>query len=290
MRGNRIVVAAVQDNYGVTIADISNPVALANPKLYNLQSNPPIRNAYGWTLNGNSLYAAAKLQGSLAGRAHRPRARSGNLGSSRPKKEVAGQCSTGGYVAAQDRHAFVGLSSCVHKFDARHEGHQTTSDDSWTKSRRRRHPPVPGRSASSAPTTTSPRRSATRCSSATTTTATPAAGSCAIAAAADTTRPGRQRPQPGRRCHRRAASSGVGLSFTDNLKPWTINTTNLPIRVKSTQAAVDGYYSYQLNIVNFRPAQPFAANTEYEVAVNSGVKDLAGNGAVASTATFKTAP
>ncbi len=87
-----------------------------------------------------------------------------------------------------------------------------------------------------------------------------------------------------------AKTSGVGLSFTDNLKPWTINATNLPIRVKSTQAVVDGYYSYQLNIVNFRPSTPFAANTQYEVVVKSGVKDLAGNGAVASTATFTTGP
>jgi hypothetical protein len=87
-----------------------------------------------------------------------------------------------------------------------------------------------------------------------------------------------------------ATSSGVGLSFTDNLKPWTINATNLPIRVKSSQAVVDGHYSYQLNIVNFRPSVPFAPGTEYEVVVKSGVKDLAGNGAVASTATFRTAP
>jgi hypothetical protein len=42
--------------------------------------------------------------------------------------------------------------------------------------------------------------------------------------------------------------------------------------------------------VNFRPVQPFAPGTEYEVVVRSAVKDLAGNGAVPSTATFTTAP
>ncbi len=77
--------------------------------------------------------------------------------------------------------------------------------------------------------------------------------------AADTTRPAVNGRNPTAGATGVATSSAVGLSFTDNLKPWTVNATNLPIRVKSTQAAVDGYYSYQLNIVNFRPAQPFAA-------------------------------
>ena len=132
VRGNRIVVAAVQDNYGVTIADISNPVELANPKLYNLQSSPPIRNAYGWTLNGNALYAASKLQGSLAAglTVHELDPESLEL---KPKKEVTGQCSSGGYAAAQDDNVFVGLSSCVHKFKRDTKGTTTTSDDGWSK-------------------------------------------------------------------------------------------------------------------------------------------------------------
>jgi hypothetical protein len=69
-----------------------------------------------------------------------------------------------------------------------------------------------------------------------------------------------------------------------------VNRNSLTIRVKSTQAVVDGYYSYQLNTVNFRPIQPFAAETEYEVLVKNAIKDLAGNGAVASVASFTTGP
>ena len=32
MRGNRAVVAAVQENYGVTVVDVSNPATLANKR------------------------------------------------------------------------------------------------------------------------------------------------------------------------------------------------------------------------------------------------------------------
>ena len=108
------------------------------------------------------------------------------------------------------------------------------------------------------------------------------------AAAADTTSPKVNARDPVAGATGVAVTSGVGLSFTDNLRPWTISSTTLPVRVKSTGAVVPGYYSYQLNTVNFRPAAPFAKSTAYEVAVTNGVKDLAGNGATASTATFTT--
>ena len=83
---------------------------------------------------------------------------------------------------------------------------------------------------------------------------TPGSAILCHATAADTTKPAVNGRNPVAGAVGVAKTSGVGLSFTDNLKPWTINATNLPIRVKSTQAVVDGYYSYQLNIVNFRPS------------------------------------
>jgi hypothetical protein len=83
-------------------------------------------------------------------------------------------------------------------------------------------------------------------------------------------------------------TSGIGLSFSDNLKPWTISTATLPVRRKDTGQVVQGHYSYQLNLVNFRPAAPLAAGTTYEVQVTSGIQDLAGNPVTPSTATFTT--
>jgi Bacterial Ig-like domain len=108
------------------------------------------------------------------------------------------------------------------------------------------------------------------------------------AAAADATSPKVNARDPVAGATGVAVTSGVGLSFTDNLKPWTISSATLPVRIKSTGAVVPGYYSYQLNTVNFRPAADFARGTVYEVAVTGGVKDLAGNGATASAATFTT--
>ena len=69
------------------------------------------------------------------------------------------------------------------------------------------------------------------------------------------------------------------MSFTDNLQ--AVDDQRRPAcrsGCKGTSTPVAGYYSYQLNTVNFRPAAPFAKGTTYEVAVTSGVKDLAGNG------------
>ena len=287
VRGNRIVVAAVQENYGVTVADISNPTTLAGKTTYGLASSPPVRNAYGWTLNGTSLYAAAKPQGSLpSGLAvYELDPTSWAL---QPKKEVASQCSTGAYVATQDNNAFIGLSSCVHKIQRDTKGTANPSDDSFAKI----SPAQPNAwsigilgADNDFPT---PFGNALFLGNDHHTT--PGSMVLCHAAAADTTKPAVNGRNPIAGATGVTTASAVGLSFTDNLKPWTISRANLPIRVKSTQAVVNGYYSYQLNIVNFRPAQPFAPGTVYEVVVKSGVKDLAGNGAVASTATFTTGP
>jgi hypothetical protein len=63
VRGNRGFAMAVQENYGVTVVDLSDPANLVKLWQHGIASSPPIRNAYGWTLNGGRLYAATKLQG-----------------------------------------------------------------------------------------------------------------------------------------------------------------------------------------------------------------------------------
>ena len=98
--------------------------------------------------------------------------------------------------------------------------------------------------------------------------------------------------KPGRRRHGgRHEAPAVGLSFSDNLKPWTINKTTLPIRVKANQAVVDGYYSYQLNIVNFRPTPAVRARHNLRSASSPAVSRIwPGTAPSPSTATFITAP
>ena len=109
------------------------------------------------------------------------------------------------------------------------------------------------------------------------------------AAAADTTRPAVNGRNPV------AGATGVAATLgrrpVVHRQPQAVDDQHdQPADPGQEHAAplVDGYYSYQLNTVNFRPAAAVRGEHQYEVAVTSGVKDLAGNGAVASTATFTT--
>jgi hypothetical protein len=293
VRGNRIVVAAVEKHFGLTIADISDPLTLAGKVRYGQGSTPPIRDVYSWTLNGTSLYAATKAQDAIPpGMAvYEFDPASWALQS---KKEVAGECSTGAYVALQDDNVLIGLSTCVHKIRRDTKGSADPSDDSFA----RVSPPPPNVTPPPPPWTigiagadhdfTTPFGNAVFVGN--DHERTPGSMVLCHAAAADNTRPRVNGRNPVAGATGVATTAAVGLSFSDNLKPWTVNRNSLTIRVKSTQAVVEGYYSYQLNTVNFRPVQPFAPGTEYEVLVKNAIKDLAGNGAVTSTATFTTGP
>ena len=123
VRGNFAVAAAVQSNYGVTLLDLSNPESPVALKKYGLTTNPKIRNAYAWTLNGNWLYAATKQQGSgstalLAGLTRYAIATDPvTQYKLTTQQKVDGGCSTGGYAAIQDNFAHIGLSTCVQKID-----------------------------------------------------------------------------------------------------------------------------------------------------------------------------
>jgi hypothetical protein len=287
VRGNRAVVAAVQENYGVTIIDLSNPTELVKLGSYGLFSAPPIRNAYGWTLNGTTLYAAAKPQASQPSALviYELDPKTWALG---PKKEVIGNCSTGAYVANQDSFAFIGLSNCLHKIARDTKGSPSPADDTWAKVS-----PAQPNAWKIGPVTAdndfpTPFGNAVFIGNDHHTT--PGSAVLCHSGAMDTTKPSVNARDPYAGATGVAVSTGVGLSFTDNLKPWTISTTSLPIRVQGSTTAVPGYYSYQLNTVNFRPASQFAASTIYEVVVTNKIQDLAGNGAVPSVATFRTKP
>ena len=294
VRGNFAVAAAVQSNYGVTLLDLSNPESPVALKKYGLTTNPKIRNAYTWTLNGNWLYAATKQQGSgstalLAGLTRYAIATDPvTQYKLTTQQKVDGGCSTGGYAAIQDNFAHIGLSTCVQKIDL---------DKIGTGQEPRQAPfPLP-------PPSPPPAYWKIDVVGADNDFETPLGNTVFIgsdhhptpgsvilchAAAADIRAPVVNGRNPASGATGVKVTAGVGLSFSDNLKPWTINSTSLPIRVQGSSTPVAGYYSYQLNTVNFRPAADFAKNTVYEVAVTSSVKDLAGNGATASVATFQT--
>ena len=288
VRGNFAIASALQENYGATLLDLSNPeqpVKLG--QTYTRTGTPAVRNAYSWTLNGSWLYAATKQQGALTtglppGFA-RYRIASDPTSKFKltTKEEVVGGCSSGGYTAIQDHFAFVGLSTCLQKIDLDLIGTSTDPRRAPTQ------PPYWQIDVSGADNDfATPFGNAVFLGSDHHTT--PGSAIICQSAASDTTAPTVNGRNPAAGETAVSRDSGVGLSFSDNLKPWTINTTNLPIRKQGSTTPVTGYYSYQLNMVNFRPATRFEANTTYEVVVTSGVKDLAGNSATASVVTFRT--
>jgi hypothetical protein len=279
VRGNLGIASSTgSGTRGVTVVDLSNPESLVKRWHYDLSTTPPVRGTYSYTLNGDHLYSATGT--GLA--VYRIDPVSSALTT---LNEVAGGCSSGGYVAAQDGFAHIGLSTCYHKI---------------------KREPLPGdplQSKLTVVTPTSPPLTigVTGADHDFPTSfgntvflgndhhTTPGSGLFCHQAARDTASPAVNGRNPRNGATGVRVTSGVGLSFTDNLKPWRISKTTLPIRIKGTTAAVDGYYSYQLNTVNFRPAASFQKGTTYEVVVTTGVKDLANNGAVASVGSFTTA-
>lgn len=287
VRGNRAVVSAVQENYGVTVLDLSNPISPVKLGSYGLASNPPIRNSYGWTLNGETLYGASKPQAALPSGllVYELDPRTWALG---PKKEVYGRCSSGAYVATQDDNVFIGLSSCAHKIARDTKGTASHADDTWSKLSPEQ--PNAWKIGPSTADNDFPTPFGNALFVGNDHHTTPGSMVLCQQAAKDTTAPQVNGRDPYAGATNVAVTAGVGLSFTDNLQPWTITTANLPVRIKGTPTPIAGYYSYQLNNVNFRPSVPFKPGTTYEVAVTARVKDLAGNAAIASVATFQTAP
>jgi hypothetical protein len=76
---------------------------------------------------------------------------------------------------------------------------------------------------------------------------------------------------------RRALTSRIGMTFTDNVDLNTVNNTTFIVRPKGG-SALSGKYSHQFSIVNFTPDQPLLPNTTYEIEIPAGgLKDWSGN-------------
>jgi YVTN family beta-propeller protein len=88
-----------------------------------------------------------------------------------------------------------------------------------------------------------------------------------------------------------APTTRIGLTFTDNVEPYSVNETTVVVRPIGGEG-ITGRYSVQHGIANFWPDQPLAPNTRYEVIVQAGgVADWAGNLTQDSfRSTFTTAP
>jgi hypothetical protein len=273
--GNLMVAAAVQGSYGVTLLDISDPANPVKRRRYGLDTTPVIRDSYAWTLNGQRLYNAMRFKEGVNPNGlavHSLNASTFTLGTG---AQVSGSCSTGGYASVQDNFAHIGLSSCYRRVDV-----------------------------TSTPTLASPAYSI-GITGADNDFATPfgsavfvgndhhtTPGSMVLChnSTKDAAAPSVNGRAPGNGATGIKVTTGIGVSFNDNLKQWTIGGASLPVRRRGTTAALAGYYSYQLNIVNFRPAITLDRGTTYEVVVTSAVKDLADNGASASTGSFQTEP
>ena len=274
--GNLLVATASQLAYGVTLADISDPANPVRKNRYDLGTSPFTRETYSWTLNGTRLYGAARFKYRLNDPGLQVYAIDGNAFSLRHVGGVRGSCGAGGYASVQDRHAHTGLSTCYQRFDTGTLTPSSPTNPPWTIG-------ITGADHDF----TTPFANTVLVGN--DHQSTPGSMLLCHTAARDTTRPSVNGQMPPKGAGGIKVTTGLGISFTDNLKPWTIGTGTLPIRRRGTIAAVPGHYSYQLNIVNFRPAAALARGTTYDVVVTSGVKDLAGNGAASYSGSFQTA-
>lgn len=69
----------------------------------------------------------------------------------------------------------------------------------------------------------------------------------------------------------------IGMTFSDAIDFQSVDESSVRLRVAGG-AAVPGYFSYQLGVLNFGPKAPLTPNTTYEIEVPAGgVRDVAGN-------------
>ena len=237
--GNLLVAAGVQTIHGLTLADISNPESLVKKRTYNLSTTPQTRESYAWTLNGKSLYVAAKRKVDLNPNGLQVFDLDTSTFSMSYRGGVDGQCSTGGYAAVQDGLVHLGLSSCYKKFDSSTLQNAAPVSPPWSID-------VVGADNDFV---------------------TPFGnlafvgndhhgkpGSMLIChQREDTVRPAINARMPRANATKVKVTSGIGFSFTDNLKQWTIDSTTLPVRRQGTTTALPGAYSYQFEHRQFPP-------------------------------------
>lgn len=94
----------------------------------------------------------------------------------------------------------------------------------------------------------------------------------------DTKAPWVKQVSPRPDANNQALTSRIGIAFSDTVDYESVNENTLKIIDLSSGSQISGTYSAQLGIVNFSPAQPLKANTQYEIRVLvDGVKDSVGN-------------
>lgn len=85
-----------------------------------------------------------------------------------------------------------------------------------------------------------------------------------------------------------AATSRVGISFTDNVELATADNRSFIVRPMGGQPLA-GTYSVTMSVLNFEPAEPLQPGTTYEVILPAGgLKDYVGNGVEEFRSTFTT--
>lgn len=83
-----------------------------------------------------------------------------------------------------------------------------------------------------------------------------------------------------------AVSTPIGVSFSDNIDLYSVDTTTFQVSLPGG-APVGGKYSVQMGLVNFVPDGPLKTGRTYEVRI-AGVRDLAGNPSPTFVGSFTT--
>jgi YVTN family beta-propeller protein len=108
-------------------------------------------------------------------------------------------------------------------------------------------------------------------------------------AAPDTTGPSVNMVSPRPDATDQPVGSRIGITLTDHVDLRTVTSSTFIVRPLGG-SALPGKYSGQSGVLNFRPDQPLAPGTTYEVLVPAGgMRDDAGNGVAAFSSRFTTA-
>jgi DNA-binding beta-propeller fold protein YncE len=252
--GNLLVVSAQNNLKGNALMDISDP---ANPVL--LHSTTALASAYSWYTNGGKIYGAGGDNKLYAYSINSSYDGFTSLGS------VSSGYSGGGYLSSQDNYVFGGFSS----------GAAQLNVTNFTK--------VNGASSG---ITGADHDHGTVLGNLVVVGNDHSGGSHIYnhSTSPDNTAPAVNMVVPKNGATSQNAKSRVGVTFTDHIEIETINSSNFIVRPLGG-SALAGKYSVNMNIVNFTPNSPLAANTTYEVVITSGanaIKDVAGNSVATS--------
>ena len=85
-------------------------------------------------------------------------------------------------------------------------------------------------------------------------------------------------------------NSTIEITFSEAIKPSTVNSTTIPISITGFTGVIAGSYIVSNNVVTFTPLNPLPGSASVSVRVNTTVQDLAGNAKTGATvpSTFTT--